>query len=60
MSSRNDPRRVRFPSRTQDDFAEEPAGEDLDIGLECAMPALQEYLRDIAELDAQVSRNCRH
>ncbi len=66
MSSRNDPRRVRFPSRPQNDPAEEPVdfvfdedadqpgSEDVAIGLECAMPALQAYLRDIAELDALI------
>ncbi len=66
MGTRNNPRRVRFPSRLQNDPAEEPIefvldddpdqpGSEIAIGVECAMPALQEYLRDIAELDAQVA-----
>lgn len=66
MSTRSSPRRIRFPSRPQTDFADEsvefvldedeaqPCDEIAAMTLERVVPALQEYLRDIAELDALV------
>ena len=65
-------RRVRFPSPTQSDRSDEPVEAVFDadhcgrcsqaasITLERTVLALQEYLRDIADLDAQVSNLSRH
>ena len=69
MKSRTSARRLRLPAPEPDGLAEEqiefvledePWVESPLISPICASPALQEYLQDIYEPDAQLGRFCRH